>query len=348
MCLAIRKLRSDTTSKNKAPSPWYKRTWTSVAAFKKHRTTAATICALKDFQEAQIFFSLTLNIASPIALYQSKTRLMAPTVAELVANRFLFKIIGAIGSYPVVLNLCILRHNRRVLSRFILIASFCCLVLATLTWSLAIATTIESSQLQRQDYRFEACGGENPMQHCFGDFAVDKTIEWWSERWSLTVFARVFLSSPPIAVPILVFAALVTKSFRPRQKQKQKQKHTRKTPYNILASMLGLLLILAELWLFLTTTMLLIAVSLLLVPVSHRQPRWQIGQILAVAVWVPVLAKWLHRLCGTSEQAVQKQPWMYNVKLISIQKIQRRTPSAARLPMTLRSEGILKNARCTI
>jgi hypothetical protein len=317
MCLAIRKLRSDTTSKIKAPSPWHERIWTRVAAFKQHRTTTATICALKDFQEAQIFFSLTLNIASLIALYQSKTRLMAPTVAELVANRFLFKIIGAIGSYPVVLNLCILRHNPRVLSRFILIASFCCLVLATLTWSLAIATTIESSQLQRQDYRFEACGGENPMQHCFGDFAVDKTIEWWSERWSLTVFAKVFLSSPPIAVPILVFAALVVERtpslrncFRPRQKQKQKQKHIRMTPYNILASILSLLLILAELWLFLTTIMLLIAVSLLLVPVSHRQPHWQIGQILAVAVWVPVLAKWLHRLCGMSKQAVQKQPWM--------------------------------------
>jgi hypothetical protein len=305
MCLAIRKLRSDTTSKIKAPSPWHERIRTRVAAFKQHRTTTATIRALKDFQEAQIFFSLTLNIASLIALYQSKTRLMAPTVAELVANRFLFKVIGAIGSYPVVLNLCILRHNPRVLSRFILIASFCCPVLATLTWSLAIATTIESSQLQRQDYRFEACGGENPMQHCFGDFAVDKTIEWWNERWSLTIFNNVFLSSPPIAVPILVFAALVVERipslrncFRPRQKH----------AYAISTSILSLLLILAELWLFLTTIMLLIAVSLLLVPVSHRQPHWQIGQILAVAVWVPVLAKWLHRLCGRSKQAVQKQP----------------------------------------
>jgi hypothetical protein len=145
MCLAIRKLRSDTTSKIKAPSPWHERIRTRVAAFKQHRTTTATIRALKDFQEAQIFFSLTLNIASLIALYQSKTRLMAPTVAELVANRFLFKVIGAIGSYPVVLNLCILRHNPRVLSRFILIASFCCLVLATLTWSLAIATTMRAA-----------------------------------------------------------------------------------------------------------------------------------------------------------------------------------------------------------
>jgi hypothetical protein len=276
--------------------------WTRVEALKAHRTTAATLSALKDFQEAQIFFSLTLNIASMTALYQSKTRLMAPTVAELVANRFLFKIIGAIGSYPVSLHLCILRHNQRTLSRFILIASFCCLVLATLTWSLAIATTIESSQLQRQDYRFEACGGENPMQHCFGDFAVDKTIDWWSERWSLTVFANVFLSSPPIAVPILVFAGLVTKRTTSlRARFRSREGPGQRTPYYVLERILNLFLLVAEFWLFLSTIMLLIAVGLLMVPVSHRQPHWEIGQILAVAVWIPILVKWLHLLYGMSD-----------------------------------------------
>jgi hypothetical protein len=300
MCLATRKHKFKGTTK---VTSWKERFWTRIAALKAHRTTAATLSALKDFQEAQIFFSITLNIAFIIALYQSKTRLMAPTVAELVANRFLFKIIGAIGSYPVVLNLCILHHDQRVLSRFILIASFCCLVLAPLTWSLAIATTIESSQLQREDYRFEACGAENPMQHCFGDFAVDKTIEWWSERWSLTVFANVFLSSPPIAVPILVFAGLVAKrTLSLRTRFRSRQERVQRKPYYVLERILDLFLLVAEFWLFLSTIMLLIAVSLLLVPVSYRQPHWQIGQILAVAVWIPVLVSWLHLLYGMSDQ----------------------------------------------
>lgn len=301
MCLAIRKRCSGPAAGHMFTSPKKKPLWTKVAALSEHSATSATINTLKDFQEAQIFFSITLNVATIVALYKSETRLMAPTIAELVANRFLFKAIGAIGSYPVVLNLCILHNSGRILDHFILIASACCVFFATVTWSLAIATTLESNQLQRDEYRFGACGDENPMRYCFGNLAVDKTIEWWTERWSLTVFAQVFLSAPAIAVPILVLAGLVVKKMTSlRTRSMCQEANVRSTPYGVLDRVLGIFLTIAELWLLLSTVMLLLAVSFLMVPVSHRQPHWQIGQILAVAVWLPVLMKWLHELYGTS------------------------------------------------
>jgi hypothetical protein len=51
-----------------------------------------------------------------------------------------------------------------------------------------------------------------------------------------------------------------------------------------------------EIWLFLSTVMLLAGISLLMVPVVRQQPKWSIGNIIAVAVWVPVTIKWLHLL----------------------------------------------------
>jgi hypothetical protein len=100
-------------------------------------------------------------------------------------------------------------------------------------------------------------------------------------------------------VPILVFAGLVTKRTTSLQARfRSREEPGQRTPYYVLERILDLFLLVAEFWLFLSTIMLLVAVGLLMVPVSHRQPHWQIGQILAVAVWIPVLVKWLHLLYG--------------------------------------------------
>jgi hypothetical protein len=87
-----------------------------------------------------------------------------------------------------------------------------------------------------------------------------------------------------------------------RTRFRSRQERVQRKPYYVLERILDLFLLVAEFWLFLSTIMLLIAVSLLLVPVSYRQPHWQIGQILAVAVWIPVLVSWLHLLYGMSDQ----------------------------------------------
>lgn len=51
-----------------------------------------------------------------------------------------------------------------------------------------------------------------------------------------------------------------------------------------------------EIWLCFSTIMLLVGISLLMVPAVRQQPKWSIGNIIAVAVWVPVFINWLHML----------------------------------------------------
>jgi hypothetical protein len=66
--------------------------------------------------------------------------------------------------------------------------------------------------------------------------------------------------------------------------------------YRHIQSVLHAFVAVVECWLLISSIALLIAVSLLMVPVSARQDPWSLGQIIAVAVWVPALVNWLHLL----------------------------------------------------
>ena len=278
-----------------------------LAASKPRPITAATIFALVGFQETQIFFSITLQVVCLIT-FRKSSLLMAPSVTELAANRFLVKVVAATGVYPVVLNLCTIHRSQKTVDWFILIASSCCVSLAIVTWSFANSLAFEPQQLDMSDPGPKECGHVNRMRYCFGDLASDNIFANWLERWSLTPYNSVFLSEPMIVVPLLVLIGLAVTKFEvfPTKDADQgdiswavsqltrdgqgyiQQRH--------LKAVLHFLIAIVEHWLLISSIVLLVAVSLLMVPVVARQDSWSLGQIIAIAVWVPVLVNWLHLL----------------------------------------------------
>jgi hypothetical protein len=280
----------------------------SFADFKARASTAATISALVGFQETQIFFSITLQVVCLITFRRSGL-LMSPSITEPVANRFLVKIIGATGVLPIVLNLCTIRMNQTTIDWFILIASSCCVLIAATNWSLANTLTVEPKQLASSDQGPPLCGRVNPMRYCFGELASIDIFSKWLDMWSLTSYNKVFLSEPVMIVPLVVligFAAMKFKIFRIKEFvrgdvfewaiSRLSRDDQGRVQYRHIQSVLHAFVAVVECWLLISSIALLIAVSLLMVPVSARQDPWSLGQIIAVAVWVPALVNWLHLL----------------------------------------------------
>lgn len=277
--------------------------------FRTRSSTAATVSALVGFQETQIFFSITLQVACLITFRKAKL-LMAPSVIELVADRFLIKLIGAIGVFPVVLNLCTIRRHQAVVDWFILIASSCCVLIAIATWSFANTLTIEAHQLMSDGVSPEQCGNANPLRHCFSDLFTEKIIPTWLGPYSLMAYNTFFLSEPAVIVPLLVLIGLAATKFRTfrvlpyvpgdifewaisRLPQDSQRRYLKRTFHTVVAIL--------EFWLTVTSIALLVAASMLLVPVSQRGNAWSLGQIIAVAVWAPVLVNWMHLLYRKSQ-----------------------------------------------
>lgn len=279
--------------------------------FRERRNVLATVPALVDFHETQIFFSITLQIVCQVALSKSE-KLEANTAGELVANQFLIKAIGVAGIYPIVLNLCTLYQHQRFLDWFILLASFCCVVMAVATWSLAMSVSVLPYQLLKDDsLTSPSCGPGNPMRLCISPVALHQVYEWLLKGRSLTVFDRVFLSIPAVVVSLVAFFAVLATSIEVfgikctkgckvnvyqwlLEKDQQNRPEGAKPSRHVRA--FYALVAVWEIWLFLSTAMLLACICLLMVPAVRQQPKWSIGNIIAVAVWVPVTIKWLHML----------------------------------------------------
>lgn len=275
-----------------------------LATFSDRPSTAATISAMVNFQETQIFFSLTLQVACLIT-FRKATLLAAPSVIELVVNRFLIKLIGATGVFPVVLNLCTLRRNQAVADWFVLIASCCCVLIAIATWSFANTLTFKPDQLTSSTIGPEDCGNTNPLLHCFDDLATHKIMYTWLGRYSLTAYSTFFLNELALIVPLLVLIGLAATKFKTFRTQpyvrgdifewaisrlpRDSQRRHLKLAFHTVVAIL-------ECWLVIASFALLLATSMLMVPVSQRGNAWSLGQIIAVAVWAPVLINWLHLL----------------------------------------------------
>lgn len=235
---------------------------------------------------------------------------MAESVVDLVANRFMFKVIGACGVFPVVLNLCTIRHHQATVDWFMLVASCCCVLMAIVTWSLANSLSFDPKQLSGSDSGPPECGNNNPLLHCFGEVARTNIFEAWLSKHSLAAYNTVLLSEAALILPLLVLVGLAATKFRTFHVRPYVPgdifewlvaKLPRETHRRHLKGSFHTLVIVLEFWLVLTTFALLIAISLLMSSISEQGNAWSVGQIIAVAVWAPVLVNWLHLLYRKSD-----------------------------------------------
>ena len=109
-----------------------------------------------------------------------------------------------------MLNLFTIYRHRRFLDKFILLASFYCVVIAVVTWCLAMFVSILPYQLLKDGCQPPpGCGPGNPMRCCISPVALHQVYDWLLKGRSLTLFDCVFLSPPGVAVSLFAFFALL-------------------------------------------------------------------------------------------------------------------------------------------
>lgn len=153
---------------------------------------AALVSALVEFQRAQIFFMLAVQIAALIALHN-------PTYMEATSWQQLWNNVGILydlafgGCLPVVFGLFILRLASEK-SFYTLGVSVCCLTLSAVTWFLtAFKRPDPNKSITYDGPDLPACGGMlAPTKYCYD-------TDWWAFNSDASVKA----------VPMLAFCFVV-------------------------------------------------------------------------------------------------------------------------------------------
>ena len=126
---------------------------------------------LVEFQKAQIFFTLTIQIAALVALYDVNY-IGASTWQELWNDVDFFFSIAYSGIDPIVFNLFVLR-SVNMASSYLLLASSCCIAVSLLTWFSAANITPLPKFVKQQGPIYAQCGGlTTPTVYCLDTAAM--------------------------------------------------------------------------------------------------------------------------------------------------------------------------------
>lgn len=169
--------------------------WASIVPFKGHKRasmiavqlqraikashhTDALVSALVEFQKAQVFFMLAVQIAAIIAL-NNPTYLEASSWQQLWNNVGILFNLAFGGCLPVVFVLVLLRRAGKR-SPYTLIVSTICVVLSTVMWFLTYESgpDPDTFKIKYEGTPLPECGGEiAPIKFCYSDDWFIKNCE---------------------------------------------------------------------------------------------------------------------------------------------------------------------------
>ncbi|KAK5718933.1 hypothetical protein LTR17_015524 [Elasticomyces elasticus] len=129
------------------------------------RHSAALNATLVEFQKTQAFFMLAVVIAALQAVHNAKY-LEISTWIQLGSNSNFIATVALSGSYPVTLNLIMLRRTART-SSYILSVSACCAIVSSALWLYNRAHTPSQDDFSFSKTKdLTVCGNSSPRQTC--------------------------------------------------------------------------------------------------------------------------------------------------------------------------------------
>jgi hypothetical protein len=268
------------------------------------RQTDALVFALQEFQKTQVFFLLALQIVSLLALDHSSW-LEAPSPLQVYYNAAFMMMLSTAGIYPIAVCLTILRKNKGELEGFPLLMSLACIGVSSATWYRSSHIQFNASQLQEEGFNPEECGNINPMRYCIGPGS-----SLASDGLTQDLFSRQWLSVGPIcvalyltvetALPAMVRHGLI---YIPNWSTKLVQAvecHLRRIPSWIWTSSKFVFILGIDAWLLLGNVLIFDNVYETWGLPFDDGKVWTIGQVISVAVWVPVFLEWIYAaICGS-------------------------------------------------
>lgn len=274
--------------------------------------TAATISALSTFYATQVFFLITLQAASHFAINNS-ILLGARNFREVFVSFGLLAFISASGMHPVILALFTLRKDQQGLSWFPLLISSACALISWISGLVTYSRIFKGTDLLQDGYNPQQCGGINPGKNCLTeDFAVSNKYFsqsgdlWWDTPGLSNVMSPVSGVATFAAILLLIVEKLILEKEKVISVEpfSQKRLWRARTWMRTLGQFnmyryLGLLLAIAEAWhVYATFCLMFIVSSVLRWPSYDITETWTLGQIMAVAIWAPVMIDWIRVLLG--------------------------------------------------
>lgn len=313
-------------TKKNAPQAWSLAD-AAQAKLKDSEVHNALLEALADFQKAQVFFMLAVQIACMIALHDLAD-IQSTSWQQFWNNIGIFFNLAVGGYLPVLLGLMILRQMGRKDS-YSLIVSTCSVGLAIVTWLTTWELTIHRSEIQKVDIKSvgpPSCNGIAPTQYCWSfDWFWQNSVAS-SRGFGMIAFALVVQLCMTIDHLTVFKPAGASDDDRKRQNLFQITRdwllHRQEWEYyeNLVQHQRCLiwlakmkldtrhsLLTRSKWFVLLGTEMALISLSILLLKAYGRllvnhgvlgylvldHKAWSLGQIIAVTIWVPVLVKFV-------------------------------------------------------
>jgi hypothetical protein len=249
--------------------------------FTSKKQTDILVRALLDFQKSQLFFSAAIQAACLYALY-NPAKLSARSPRELDVNLTMLILVGVSGVYPVALNLLSIRSGKKKPDLFTFLLTLCAVALASANWLLSASTEFEPEQLAQDGFNPKSCGGMNPQQYCVRPgqtVAIGLGINTSVVSWQTVALIVPYSAVIYVGVDKYITALLPSLPGTTATAAKWILK-------------VGSFLI--QIWLIAGVVALLAAVgSITSLKFITAQEKWGLGQIIAVAVWVPCIAEWL-------------------------------------------------------
>lgn len=246
------------------------------------KQSSVLVIALQEFQKTQVFFFLILQISALLAL-NNATLLDAPTWGQLQMNITVITLISATGVYPIAIGLLILRKSKVHLEWFTLLSSLVCAGVSSATWYETSHANISPKLLRQTDFNPHECGGINPANHCLAPAGGERFVDMIATD-SLSI-----LRQEMSVVPLCVILYLTS--------ERAILKLTCPTLYTIPgwaknASRITMMLF-TEAWLLWGNIDLFYRVYSAF-EFGHRVRVWTVGQVISVAIYIPVFIEWLY------------------------------------------------------
>jgi hypothetical protein len=260
------------------------------------KQTDILVTALSHFQKSQLFFSAALQVACLYAVYTPEI-LTARSSNELVLGLILKTLVGVSGVYPVALNLLSIRSGKKKPDLFTFVLTVGAVALASANWLSSVMTVIKPEMLVQDGFNPTTCGGMNPQQYCMRpghiiakDLGISTAIISWHTPALVVPWLAVIYVGIDKYITILVPRLL---------------SGTTATVAKLILKVGSFCL---QIWLISGVAALLAFVTYITSVFKLDRDEWSLGQIIAVAVWVPFIFEWLHMVFGKSTTAFSPLP----------------------------------------
>ena len=278
---------------------------------KPGRQTHALVVALQEFQKTQVLFLLALQIVSLLALDHS-TWLEAPTPMQVYYNAVFMMMLSTAGIYPIAIGLSMLRKNKSgdedptterkakdELEGFTLLMSLACIAVSSATWYRSSHIKFNAGQLQEEGLNLDDCGDINPLRYCIGSgsslASAGLTHDVFSLQWlsvgpiCVALYLTVETALPPMVQHGLIHAPIW--STRRLQATKHRLGRIPSWTWTFLKT---LFILCIDAWLLFGNVLIFGNIYTIWKEPLDDGKVWTIGQVIGVAVWVPVFLEWVY------------------------------------------------------